>query len=112
MAPPAAATAGPITAPLTAPARPATLAAPLTREGCEHAYASLLSSEQIEFAPGSAKIDPKSGALLDRLARQIKTCPGKIRIEGYTDTVGRGRLNQHLSEARAAAVRSALIARG
>jgi outer membrane protein OmpA-like peptidoglycan-associated protein len=112
VASPPAAVAPPVTTPLTAPARPAIAAAPLTREGCEHAFASLLASEQIEFAAGSAKIDPKSGALLDRLARQIKTCPGKIRIEGYTDTVGRGRVNQHLSEARASAVRSALIARG
>ena len=91
-APAAAVAAAPIAAPVTAPARPATVAAPLTREGCEHAFAGLLANEQIEFAPGSAKIDPKSGALLDRLAHQIKSCPGKIRIEGYTDTVGRGRV--------------------
>jgi outer membrane protein OmpA-like peptidoglycan-associated protein len=110
VAAPAAPPAAPSAAPITAPAHPA-VAAPLTREGCDHAYASLLASEQIEFAPGSAKIDPKSGALLDKLARQIRTCPGKIRIEGYTDTVGRGRVNQHLSEARAAAVRTALVAR-
>ncbi len=110
--PAAAVAAAPIAAPVTAPARPAAVAAPLTREGCEHAFAGLLANEQIEFAPGSAKIDPKSGALLDRLAHQIKSCPGKIRIEGYTDTVGRGRVNQRLSEARAAAVRGALIARG
>ena len=112
VAAPAPAVAAPMSAPLTAPAHPGVVAAPLTREGCEHAFASLLANEQIEFAPGSAKIDPKSGALLDRLAHQIKTCPGKIRIEGYTDTVGRGRVNQQLSEARAAAVRTALIARG
>ena len=110
--PVAAPVAAAIAAPSTAPTRAAIVAAPLTREGCEHAFANLLANEQIEFAPGSAKIDPKSGALLDQLAHQIKTCPGKIRIEGYTDTVGRGRVNQHLSEARAAAVRSALIARG
>jgi outer membrane protein OmpA-like peptidoglycan-associated protein len=109
---PVAAPAAALAPPLTAPARPAVVAAPLTREGCDQALASLLASEQIEFASGSARIDPKSGALLDRLAHQIKTCPGKIRIEGYTDTVGRGRVNQHLSEARATAVRSALIARG
>src|SRR5207248_4000830 len=103
---PAPAPAAAAAPPLTAPARPALVAVPLTREACEHAYAGLLANEQIEFAAGSAKIDPKSGALLDRLAHQIKTCPGRIRIEGYTNTVGRGRVNQHLSEARAAAVRS------
>jgi len=96
-----------------APARPAeTPAAPLTRSGCESSLASLLASEQVVFSSGSARIDAKSGALLDRLAHEVKACPGKIRIEGYTDSVGRGRVNRHLSEARAQAVRSALIARG
>ena len=83
-----------------------------TRQGCERSLASLLAGEQIVFATGSAKIDANSGALLDQLARQVRSCPGSIRIEGYTDTVGRGRVNQHLSQERAAAVRSALIARG
>jgi outer membrane protein OmpA-like peptidoglycan-associated protein len=92
--------------------RAAELPAPVTRQGCESSLASLLAGEQIEFAPGSAKIDAKSGALLDRLAREVKACPGNIRIEGYTDTIGRGRLNRRLSEARAAAVRQALITRG
>lgn len=87
-------------------------AAPLTRQGCESSLAGLLASEQIEFATGSARIDTQSNALLDRLARQVKSCPGKIRIEGYTDTIGRGRVNERLSAARAAAVRTALIARG
>ena len=86
--------------------------APLTRQGCEQSLAGTLATEQIEFASGSAKIDARSGALLDQLARQVRSCPGSIRIEGYTDTVGRGRVNQQLSQARAAAVRSALIARG
>jgi len=87
-------------------------AAPLTRAGCEGSLASLLGREQIEFASGSAKIDANSGALLDQLAREVRACPGKIRIEGHTDTIGRGRINRRLSEARAAAVRGALIARG
>lgn len=86
--------------------------APLTRQGCEQSLAGILAGEQIAFATGSAKIDAKSGALLDQLAREVRACPGTIRIEGYTDTVGRGRVNQRLSQERAAAVREALIARG
>ena len=35
-----------------------------------------------------------------------------VRIDGHTDPVGRGTFNRTLSEARAAAVRDALIARG
>jgi outer membrane protein OmpA-like peptidoglycan-associated protein len=105
--PPAAVVAAPAT-----PRPAAAPAVPLTRQGCESSLAGLLANEQIEFASGSAKIDARSTALLDRLAREVKSCPGKIRIEGYTDTVGRGRLNQRLSAERAAAVRAALIARG
>jgi outer membrane protein OmpA-like peptidoglycan-associated protein len=102
----------PTAAAALAPPRTETPAAPLTRQGCEHAIAGILAGEQIVFGSGSAKIDAKSGALLDQLAHEIRSCPGAIRIEGYTDTVGRGRVNQRLSAARAAAVRDALIARG
>jgi outer membrane protein OmpA-like peptidoglycan-associated protein len=95
-----------------APPHSETPLAPLTREGCERSLVSVLAAEQIIFATGSAKIDAKSGALLDQLAREVRSCPGSIRIEGYTDTVGRGKVNQRLSQARAAAVREALVARG
>jgi outer membrane protein OmpA-like peptidoglycan-associated protein len=95
-----------------APSRSEAPSAPLTRQGCEQSLAGILAGEQIEFATGSATIDAKSGALLDQLARQVRSCPGAIRVEGYTDTVGRGKVNQQLSQARAAAVRGALIARG
>ncbi|HEY1492369.1 MAG TPA: OmpA family protein, partial [Steroidobacteraceae bacterium] len=87
-------------------------AAPLTRQGCEHSIAGILAREQIVFSSGSAKIDARSAPVLDQLAHEIRSCPGSIRIEGYTDTVGRGSVNQRLSAARAAAVREALIARG
>jgi outer membrane protein OmpA-like peptidoglycan-associated protein len=97
---------------VASPRAPEVAAAVTTRQGCEQSLASSLAAEQIAFAPGSAKIDAQSGALLDTLTREVRACPGKIRIEGHTDTVGRGRVNRHLSEARAAAVRNALIARG
>jgi outer membrane protein OmpA-like peptidoglycan-associated protein len=96
-----------------APAAPAPAPAvhPSSRS-CSAALAGLLAHEQVEFSPGSAHIDPRSGPLLDRLAQQVRGCPGTVLIEGYTDSVGRGLVNRHLSEARAAAVRGALIARG
>lgn len=93
----------------------ATAAAAPTLSGaqaCERSLAEALAGEQIEFGPGSATIGTRSGALLDRLASQVRSCPGIIRIDGHTDPVGRGRFNRRLSEARAAAVRDALIARG
>src|SRR5437764_875467 len=71
-----------------------------------------LAGGQIEFASGSAAIDARSGPLLDRLAQEAGSCPGTLRIEGHTDPVGRSAFNRRLSQARAAAVRDALIARG
>jgi len=81
-------------------------------QACDRSLAALLSGEQVQFASGSAAIDGRSGPLLDKLAHAVRACPGAVRIEGYTDTVGRGRINRALSERRAAAVRDALIARG
>ena len=79
---------------------------------CDRSLAEAIAAEQIEFGTGSATIGTQSGALLDRLASQVRSCPGIVRIDGHTDPVGRGRINRRLSEARAAAVRDALIARG
>jgi outer membrane protein OmpA-like peptidoglycan-associated protein len=81
-------------------------------QACERSLAGVLAGEQIEFATGSAAIESRSGPLLDRLARELGSCPGIFRVEGHTDTIGRGSFNRALSEARAAAVRDALIARG
>ena len=64
------------------------------------------------FTSGSAIIDAGSGPLLDRLAHAARSCPGTIRIEGHTDIIGRTAFNRSLSEARAQAVRAALIERG
>src|SRR5204863_8924803 len=74
--------------------------------------AGVLSMWQIEFTSGSASIDARSGPLVDRLAQEARSCPGTLRIEGHTDPVGRSAFNRRLSQARAAAVRDALIARG
>lgn len=81
-------------------------------QACDRTLAGLLVSEQIQFTSGSAAIEGRSGPLLDRLARAVRACPGAVRVEGYTDTVGRGRINRALSDRRAVAVRDALIARG
>jgi outer membrane protein OmpA-like peptidoglycan-associated protein len=88
---------------------PATNAA---AQACERSLAGILEREQIEFAAGSAAIDARSSPILDRLAREARSCAGIIRIEGHTDIIGRTAFNRSLSEARAEAVRAALIARG
>ena len=79
---------------------------------CERSLAGALGDEPIEFASGSAVIDTRSAPLLDRLARAMGSCSVIVRIEGHTDLIGRTAFNLSLSEARAAAVRDALIARG
>lgn len=100
------------TAALPAHGTPAVPAHASTAQACERTLASELAGEQIQFASGRAAIDAGSAGLLDRLAREVRGCPGTLRIEGYTDTVGRGRVNRALSDKRAAAVREALISRG
>jgi outer membrane protein OmpA-like peptidoglycan-associated protein len=107
--PPEVAAQTPAAAPLAAPLPAVT---PAAARRCERSLAGLLRREQIDFRFGSAAIAKSSAPLLDRLARQVRDCPGNIRIEGFTDNVGRAAVNQALSAARAAAVREALVARG
>jgi outer membrane protein OmpA-like peptidoglycan-associated protein len=102
---------GRFTAP--APLTPAAAASRrATAETCERSLASATGGAQIEFASGTAAIETRSAPLLDALALAARSCPGLIRIEGHTDIIGRTAFNRSLSEARAAAVRDALIARG
>ena len=102
---------GRFTAPAPISGAPAPTA-PSEANACDRSFAATLAGEQIEFASGSAAIATRSGPLLDRLAHQVRTCPGIVRIDGHTDPVGRGAFNRTLSASRAAAVRDALIARG
>ncbi len=65
------------------------------------------------FPTGSAELDGRSRAELDRLAALLRERPGmRIRLEGHTDNVGDPADNQALSEARAAAVAAYLEASG
>jgi outer membrane protein OmpA-like peptidoglycan-associated protein len=109
VAPPVVAAVTPAAAPLAAPLPAAT---PADARRCERSLAGLLRREQIDFRFASATLAKSSAPLLDRLAREVRNCPGSLRIEGFTDNIGRVAVNQDLSAARAAAVREALIARG
>jgi outer membrane protein OmpA-like peptidoglycan-associated protein len=110
VAPPVVAAVAPAAAPPLAAPLPAVT--PAAAHRCERALAGLLRKQQIDFRFGNAVIARSSAPLLDRLAKQIGDCPGNVRIEGFTDDVGRPAVNQALSAARAAAVREALVARG
>ncbi|MEH6694585.1 MAG: OmpA family protein [Hyphomonas sp.] len=79
---------------------------------CDSSLADLLGGTHIEFALASAEIDPSSNDLLQSVADAAATCPGTLRIEGHTDSMGSANANELLGDARAEAVREALIARG
>ena len=74
-APPAAAGS----AALPAHGTPAVPAHTSAAQACEHTLASELAGEQIQFASGRAAIEAGSAALLDRLAREVRACPGTLR---------------------------------
>jgi outer membrane protein OmpA-like peptidoglycan-associated protein len=87
-------------------------------EGGKDLYARLaaegrLVTHDILFDPGQAVIKPASQPTLDQLAGLLKSQPGlRFRIEGHTDADGDAPANLRLSQARAEAVRAALVRAG
>lgn len=79
---------------------------------CNQEFAQQLATSTINFETASARIDSGSIALLASLADLANRCPGNLRIEGHTDSVGAEDTNQRLSEARAQAVADALTDAG
>ena len=79
---------------------------------CEKSLAEIVAQTKIEFATASAIIQPRSTPVLDALAQAAAQCPGRLMIEGHTDSTGSPKTNQALSLARAEAVRAALAQRG
>lgn len=109
---------GMFTEPVAPPPAPAVVTAPVPAVAvqaaarCEKSLAALLQDRRIEFATSRSEVASNSNALLDELAQAAKDCPGVVRIEGHTDAIGSAQTNQALSQARAEAVRAALVARG
>jgi outer membrane protein OmpA-like peptidoglycan-associated protein len=67
-------------------------------------------TQGILFATGKADVQPESRPVLKEIAKTLKEHPDlKILIEGHTDNVGSPTSNLALSDARAAAVKSALV---
>lgn len=82
----------------------------LDSQQCNTDFDQMLSDVSIRFQTGSATIDADSDELLDRLAVLAHSCPGRLSIQGHTDSRGDAQGNKALSLARAAAVRDALVA--
>lgn len=69
------------------------------------------STQGILFATGKAELQPESRPVLKEIASTMKEHGDlKILIEGHTDNVGSSASNLTLSDARAAAVKAALVA--
>jgi outer membrane protein OmpA-like peptidoglycan-associated protein len=95
------------------PARAAEAKGAITAEGCETRLAVMGETGAIYFRTGSAELDDASQPLLDSGADIARRCPTvKFEVEGHTDSVGSKRLNQTLSEERAASVVTYLAGKG
>lgn len=69
------------------------------------------ATQGILFATGRAEVQPESRPVLKEIATTLKEHVDlKILIEGHTDNVGAAANNLTLSDARAAAVKAALVA--
>ena len=70
--------------------------------------------EKVQFAPGSARIRPRSFAMLDQVVSVLKNHPDVVRVqvEGHTDSTGSARTNTVLSQARAKSVAAYLVSHG
>ncbi|MEL6985432.1 MAG: OmpA family protein, partial [Actinomycetota bacterium] len=81
-------------------------------EESDELEAALNSLEPIQFASGSALVEPESQTILDDAAALLIENPSvALEIGGHTDSLGGEEANQTLSEARAQAVLDALVDR-
>jgi len=73
----------------------------------------VMTLSDVLFDTGKATLKPGATRDLDRLAQALKDNGNtRVKIEGYTDSVGSATYNQGLSERRAQAVADALQMRG
>jgi outer membrane protein OmpA-like peptidoglycan-associated protein len=73
----------------------------------------VMTLSDVLFDTGRATLKPGATRDLDRLAQALKDNPNtRVKIEGFTDSVGSATYNQGLSERRAQAVADALQLRG
>lgn len=79
---------------------------------CVDRIHAIQEKQKITFDPGSVTVQGDSLKVVDKIADVLKDCPDvKMEIGGHTDSQGREEMNQQLSQQRANAVLTALIAR-
>jgi outer membrane protein OmpA-like peptidoglycan-associated protein len=73
----------------------------------------VVTLNDVMFYPGGAQLTPAANYNLQKLATYLRTHPeGSVTIEGFSDHSGDSYLDQKLSEERALATQSALVAQG
>lgn len=84
-----------------------------TSAHCQDDVERILETRTIRFGEASTRLEPSSERLLDEVGRALRPCLGSvIAVTGHTDATGNQKVNVALSQARAEAVRLALISRG
>ncbi len=82
-------------------------------EACTRAFDRLMERNVINFAPGSASIEPSSRGVLNSLASVALRCDRfSIEVAGHTDNEGARDMNMDLSRRRADAVATYLTGQG
>ena len=96
-----------------------TVAGPASNKGCPETTKEVVENltteaRSVYFDSGKSTLKGNgTPARLDAMKEILKNYPNaKFAVEGYTDTDGSEKYNQKLSEARANAVKNALVARG
>jgi len=85
----------------------------ITPADCQVLLTRYMETNKVYFETDKAMIQLESLGLIDRLAYAARRCPtAEIEVGGHTDSDGSDEYNQTLSEARANAVRLALIEAG
>ncbi len=83
-----------------------------TPEECVQRINSILSIQQITFAPGSTDIEETAAGTIDTIAEALRQCQTvAMEIGGHTDSQGRETMNLRLSQGRAETVLNEIMAR-
>lgn len=87
-----------------------------TPENCAAQSEAVLSADQVQFVTGSAELDVPSIRAINALAALTRKCALEggvfLQVAGHTDNTGDPDANMALSQARADAVRDAILDRG
>ena len=80
---------------------------------CGQIIQSILEEGPLRFSSGRSTVKKASIGQIRKIAGQLKKCSfEKLIVEGHTDNLGRAKINQRLSEKRAAQIRLLLMANG